>query len=108
MNRTASASSETTPHDYFTLEGTIDAHSDQMLKEIPSRVRHDRVRFDFSKAGRINSMGIALLLRCFKEIGGRARIQLEGLSPMHSMLFKMTGIFLLAEPVPQGAERKEG
>lgn len=107
MNRTASASSAVTAHDYFALEGTIDAHSEKLLKEIPSRVRHTRVCFDFSKAGRINSMGIALLLRCFKDIGSRAEIRLEGLSPMHNMLFKMTGVFLLAAPA-QGAGRKEG
>jgi len=94
----ASASGAVTAHDYFLLEGTIDAHCDKLLKEIPSRVRHTQVYFDFSKAGRINSMGIALLLRCFKEIGSRAEIRLEGLSPMHNMLFKMTGVFLLAAP----------
>jgi len=94
-------------HDYFALEGTIDAQSEALLKELPSKVRHPLVRFDFSKAGRINSMGIALLLRCFKDIGGSAEIRLEGLSPMHTMLFKMTGIFLLAAPV-QGSNRKEG
>lgn len=99
MNQTASVLGEVPPHDHFILEGTIDAHSEKLLKEIPSRVRHPRVHFDFSRAGRINSMGIALLLRCFKDIGSRAEIRLEGLSPMHTMLFKMTGVFLLAEPV---------
>ena len=52
-------------------------------------------------------MGIALLLRCFKEIRQEkgAEILLEGLGPMHAMLFKMTGVFLLATPVPS---RQEG
>jgi len=95
-------------HDFFALEGTIDAQSETLLKELPSKVRHSLVRFDFSKAGRINSMGIALLLRCFKDIGAGAEIRLEGLSSMHNMLFKMTGIFLLAAPVPRGSEPKEG
>ena len=95
-------------HDYFALEGTIDAHSEGLLKDIPGKVRTARVRFDFSKAGRINSMGIALLLRCFKEIREKAEIRLEGLSQMHSMLFKMTGVFLLATPAEQRADRKEG
>lgn len=95
-------------HDFFALEGIIDSHSEGLLKEIPSKVRTSQVRFDFSRAGRINSMGIALLLRCFKEIGEKAEIRLEGLSPMHTMLFKMTGVFLLATPVERSADRKGG
>ena len=94
-------------HDYFVFEGTIDALSENHLKALPSKVRHPLVRFDFTKAGRINSMGIALLLRCFKDIGTNAEIRLEGLSPMHTMLFKMTGIFLLASPVARHADRGE-
>jgi len=88
------------PHDLFCIEGTLDAHSEKLLKEMVSKVKHDVVRFDFSKAGRINSMGIALLLRSFKEIREqkRAEIHLDGLTQMHSMLFKMTGVFLLATP----------
>lgn len=92
------------PYDYFALAGTIDAHSEALLRDIPAKVKQRQVRFDFSHAGRINSMGIALLLRCFKEIQGRAEIRLEGLSQMHAMLFKMTGVFLLAKPVEQGKE----
>jgi ABC-type transporter Mla MlaB component len=87
-------------YDRFCMEGTIDSHAEQLLKEIPSKVRHGVVRFDFSRAGRINSMGIALLLRCFKEIREtkKAEIKLDGLTQMHNMLFKMTGVFLLATP----------
>lgn len=91
-------------HDYFAIEGTIDAHSENLLKGIPAKVRHPLVTFDFSKAGRINSMGIALLLRCFKDIQANAEIRLEGLSPMHATLFKMTGVFLLASPAKNGKE----
>lgn len=88
------------PHDLFSMEGTIDVQSERLLKEIPLKVSQGLVRFDFSRAGRINSMGIALLLRCFKEIREtkKAEIRLEGLSQMHTMLFKMTGVFLLATP----------
>ena len=86
--------------DRFCLEGTIDSHAEKLLKEIPAKVRHNLVRFDFSRAGRINSMGIALLLCCFKEIREtkKAEIRLDGLTQMHNMLFKMTGVFLLATP----------
>jgi len=96
--------------DYFALEGTIDAQSEGYFKDLPAKVRFSLVRFDFAKAGRINSMGIALLLRCFKDIRekNKAEILLEGLSPMHTMLFKMTGVFLLASPVVSGASGKGG
>lgn len=97
-----------TGHDYFAIEGTIDAQSEGLLREIPARVRSSVVVFDFSKAGRINSMGIALILRCFKETAGKAEIRLEGLSQMHTMLFKMTGVFLLAAPPAQDARKREG
>lgn len=43
-------------------------------------------------------MGIALLLRCFKRIKEekRAEIQVLQVNATNTMLFKMTGIFLLA------------
>ena len=100
-----SSANHPAPHDYFALEGTIDAQSEAFFKELPSQVRHPQVRFDFTRSGRINSMGVALLLRCFKEIRQvkQAEILLEGLSPMNTMLFKMTGVFLLSTPVaPDG------
>jgi anti-anti-sigma regulatory factor len=96
--------------DYFALEGNIDAQSEKYFKELPARVRCSQVRFNFGKTGRINSMGVALLLRCFKDIREtrKAEILLEGLTPMHAMLFKMTGVFLLATPVVSGASVKGG
>lgn len=93
--------------DCFILEGIIDAHAEDLLKEIPRKVKHPVVRFDFSLAGRINSMGIALILRCFKEIRDKAEIRIEGLNQTHDMLFKMTGVFLLASPVKAPVGRKE-
>lgn len=96
--------------DYFALEGTIDSRSERFFKELPAQVRFDRVRFNFDKVGRVNSMGVALLLRCFKDIREKkkAEILLEGLTPMNTMLFKMTGVFLLASPVVSGAGAKGG
>jgi len=96
--------------DYFSLEGTIDAGSEAFFRELPAKVRQSRVRFDFARAGRINSMGIALLLRCFKEIREKkqAEITLEGVAPMHAMLFKMTGVFLLASQAQAGSDGKGG
>jgi anti-anti-sigma regulatory factor len=96
--------------DYFALEGNIDAQSEKYFKNLPARVRCSQVRFNFIKTGRINSMGIALLLRCFKDIreAKKADILLEGLTPMHTMLFRMTGIFLLASPVAAGGSGNGG
>lgn len=84
--------------DYFTFHGNIDAQAEAQLKELPARVRRPVVRIDFSKTGRINSMGIALLLRCLKTIKEekQADIRLLELTPMNTMLFKMTGVFFLA------------
>lgn len=97
---------EGAPYDLFSLEGTIDAQSEGLLKDLTGKVRHRLVRIDFSRVTRINSMGIALLLRSFKEIREtkNAEIRLEGLTQMHTMLFKMTGVFLLASPWPSGGK----
>lgn len=83
---------------YFSVAGTIDAQAEAQLMGLPAQVDQQLVKFDFSNAGRINSMGIALLLRCFKRIKEekKADIQVLQLNSMNTMLFKMTGIFLLA------------
>ena len=89
--------------DLFTLHGNIDAQAEYLLKGLPEQISHPVVRFDFGAAGRINSMGIALLLRCFKQIREqkKAEIELVALNPMNAILFKMTGVFLLAKPTEQ-------
>jgi anti-anti-sigma regulatory factor len=86
--------------DYFTICGKIDTQAEAQLQELPAKVRHPLVKLDFSRAGRINSMGIALLLRCLKSIREekKAEIRLLELNPTNTMLFKMTGVFLLATP----------
>lgn len=84
--------------DFIELHSNIDASAEKQLQRIPEMVRNQTVLFDFSQAGRINSMGIALLLRCFKKIRDekKAEIFLRELNTTNAMLFKMTGIFLLA------------
>jgi anti-anti-sigma regulatory factor len=86
-------------HDYFTFHGNIDAQAETSLRNLPRKIQHPLVKFDFSKTGRINSMGIALLLRCLKTIKEekKAEIRLVQPSPMNTMLFKMTGVLLLAD-----------
>jgi ABC-type transporter Mla MlaB component len=85
--------------DYITFHGNFDVTAEAQVKELPARISHPVVRFDFSQVGRINSMGIALLLRCLKNIRDEknAAIYLRGLNQTNAILFKMTGVFLLAE-----------
>jgi len=84
--------------DYIAILGNIDASAEKQLQGLPEIIGRQMVQFDFNQAGRINSMGIALLLRCFKRIRDekKAEILLQALNPTNTMLFKMTGIFLLA------------
>jgi anti-anti-sigma regulatory factor len=84
--------------DYIALLGNIDASAETQLQKLPGMVDNQLVHFDFSQAGRINSMGIALLLRSFKQIREekKARIVLRELNQTNTLLFKMTGVFMLA------------
>lgn len=86
--------------DAFAFHGNIDAHAEPDIMRIPELITSNSVEFDFSRTGRINSMGIAFLLRCMKNIKSdkKAEIRVSGLTPMNTMLFKMTGVFLLARP----------
>lgn len=92
--------SRETAWDAVLVHGNIDAQAEELLQGLTEQVSQPQVRFDFSQAGRINSMGIALLLRCFRNIREtrQAEITVSGLNPMNTMLFKMTGVFLLAKP----------
>jgi len=85
-------------YDCFVLRGNIDIYAEACFKDIPAQVQKTIVKLDFSQVGRINSMGIALVLRCFKRIRDeqKAEILLTGLNTIHTMLFKTTGVFLLA------------
>jgi anti-anti-sigma regulatory factor len=86
--------------DKFFIEGIIDARAQKLLDELPFKIEASCVHFDFGRVRRINSMGIALLLRCFKQIRDQkhAQIRLCNVNEVNFMLFKITGIFLLAEP----------
>lgn len=87
--------------DSFLFRGIIDAHADRQLEEVVRRASMQTVQLDFSGVGRINSMGIALLLRSIKSLKSekQAEVQISGLNQINSMLFKMTGIFLMAREV---------
>jgi anti-anti-sigma regulatory factor len=85
--------------DYFSFHGNIDATAEAQLKDLPRKIQRQVVKFDFSTTGRINSMGLALLLRCLKTIKEekKAEIRLIQPNPMNTMLFRMTGVLLLAD-----------
>ena len=85
-------------YDEIAFSGIIDAKADALLSELPDKISSSLVSCDFHNVGRINSMGIALLLRCFKRIRDEhgAEIRVKSLNPVNSMLFKMTGVYLLA------------
>jgi anti-anti-sigma regulatory factor len=82
----------------FVFSGVIDARAEQLLLNLPTLVATAKVRFDFSRVKRINSMGIALLLRCFKRIREekKADLLVANLNQVNIMLFRMTGVFHLA------------
>jgi ABC-type transporter Mla MlaB component len=87
--------------DHFAFHGNIDALAETHLKELPGKIQRPLVTLDFGNTGRINSMGIALLLRCLKTIKEekKASVRLVKPNQMNTLLFKMTGISLLAELV---------
>lgn len=84
--------------DTVLFHGNIDSHADSHFEELSKKIYKKMVVFDFSSAGRINSMGIALLLRSIKNLKTEkdAQVSIQGANQINAMLFKMTGIYLLA------------
>jgi anti-anti-sigma regulatory factor len=80
------------------FHGDIDAHSDTHFDDLVDQVSNKRVIMDFSKTGRINSMGAAILIRSIKSIKveKQAAVSLQGLNKINTLLFKITGILQLA------------
>ena len=92
--------------DLFAFRGIIDAKSERTLCSLPARIASGKVVFDFGGVKRINSMGIALLLRCFKKIreSQKAELSIANLNQVNAMLFRMTGIFQLVTSAAEVAE----
>jgi len=84
--------------DYIRFYGNIDSHSEKHFEELLREISGKRVVMDFSDTGRINSMGIAILLRSIKRIKSEkmADVAFFGENKTNAMLFKMTGIYMLA------------
>jgi anti-anti-sigma factor len=81
-----------------TLEGNIDAHAAESLRELYD-LPPPAARLDFSGVQRVNSMGLALLLKLFEHCETKGvGIQVANANRMTSMLFKMTNLdrYLLA------------
>lgn len=80
------------------LFGTIDVHAEPHFCQLVQLLGEREVRFDFSRVGRINSMGVAVLLRTLKQLKceKQASVTISGLNHLNSMLFKMSGVFMLA------------
>lgn len=83
------------------FRGNIDAHAEPHFEEFLRNVSTSNLTMDFSQTGRINSMGISFLLRSIKSIKAekQAEVSIRGLNQINSMLFKMTGIFMLAPEI---------
>jgi anti-anti-sigma regulatory factor len=86
--------------DIFQIIGIIDSRAQGLLDNLHCRVESLKVRIDFAGVKRVNSMGVALLLRSLKRIRDEkhAEIRLSNLNEVNTMLFRITGIFLLATP----------
>lgn len=84
------------------LSGTIDSQAEPSFGELQKQVGGPSLILDFSDVGRINSMGIALILRCLKHLTRERalQVQIRGVNQINGMLFKMSGIFLMAKEVP--------
>jgi anti-anti-sigma regulatory factor len=83
--------------DNIRFYGIIDSHSEPHFEDLFRRITGKRVVMDFSNTTRINSMGIAYLLRSIKSIKTekRAEISIIGENKTNALLFKMTGIYML-------------
>lgn len=75
------------------LSGDIDVSAGSVFDTIPTVPAEHKVILDFEAVGRVNSMGLAQLLRCL-ENWKKEGVETEAinLNRMVSMLFKMTGL----------------
>jgi anti-anti-sigma regulatory factor len=84
--------------DNIRFYGNIDSFTEQHFEDLARKITGKRVIMDFSNTGRINSMGIAILLRSIKNIKAekKADVEVFGENKTNALLFKMTGIYMLA------------
>jgi anti-anti-sigma factor len=78
----------------YQFKGVLSAESQEEFRQMIEAAKSgSSVRLDFSKVDRINSMGIALLLKALKELkqGGKS-VEIAGANEMIQVSFKMMGI----------------
>jgi anti-anti-sigma factor len=86
-------------HYRYMFVGSIDAHAASALQGLSSVQSGAFVLLDFSQVERVNSMGLSLLLKLFEEWEQRRiRIEVQRLSRMTNMLFKITGLGRFIKP----------
>ena len=79
---------------FYQFRGIISAESQMEFRQLVVACQGSRIiRLDFSHVTRINSMGVALFLKCLKELKQAGKtIHISGANKMTAMLFKMMGI----------------
>jgi TPR repeat protein len=102
MLRIQPSPSETVLEQTFTLSGTINIESISALETLYVLPQYCTVELDFSNVQRVNSMGLAQLLKLFEYWQRRyINIYIKNPNRMITTLFKMTGLtrFLSTELV---------
>jgi anti-anti-sigma factor len=86
--------------DNISFYGNIDSHTEPHFEELVQRITGKRVVMDFSNTVRINSMGVAILLRSIKNIKTEknSEVAFIGENKTNALLFKITGLYTLTTP----------
>lgn len=86
--------------DNIRFYGNIDSLSEPHFEELVRKITGRMVIMDFSNTVRINSMGIAILLRSIKNIKSekKSEVAIIGENKTHAILFKITGLYSLSTP----------
>jgi anti-anti-sigma factor len=85
--------------DSISFYGNIDSHSEPHFEELVQKITGKRVVMDFTNTVRINSMGIAILLRSIKSIKSekKSEVSIIGENKTNALLFRITGLYTLTE-----------
>lgn len=92
----------------FGFIGTVDVDAIPALEAMYILPSQCRVELDFTQLQRVNSMGLAQLLKLFEHWQKQdISIRINNVNRMIGVLFKMTGLtrFLSAEPAANAAEK---
>jgi len=89
--------------DNISFFGQIDSHTESHFEDLVRRISGRKVNMDFSNTDRINSMGIAILLRSIKKIKEEknSEVVVFGENRTNALLFRITGVYMLTGQHPQ-------